>query len=114
MALKLKHFDASKYVDTPEAQAAFLSEALLSGDAGHVAKALGVVARARGISGLAAETGLNRATLYAALSEDGNPTLDTVLKVAMALGLDFAAKPHAEEKPVRAKPRAIVAKAMAL
>ncbi|MCJ8158358.1 addiction module antidote protein [Sphingomonas sp. LaA6.9] len=91
--VNIKPFDAAKHIGTPEAEAAFLSEALASGHAGHIANALGVIAKAHSMSGLAKRTGLNRATLYAALSENGNPTLDTVLKVAEALDLKLEAHP---------------------
>ena len=92
MALKTKPFDAARYFDSPEAQARLLNDALASGDAGYIANALGVVARARGMSQLARDTGLSRAALYAALSEEGNPTLDTVLKVVKALGIKLQAR----------------------
>lgn len=60
-----------------------------------VAKALGNIARAKGMAALARETGLGRESLYKALSEDGNPQLGTVLKIAKALGLEFSVKPAA-------------------
>lgn len=61
-------------------------------DAAYIAAALGDVARARGMTELAKRTGLTRMGLYKALSKDGNPSLDTVLKVLHALGLRLAAK----------------------
>lgn len=93
MALKLKRFDAAKYLNTPEAQARAISDAFASRHAGYIAAALGAVARARGMSELAEKTGLNRAALYDALSEEGNPTLDTFLRVISALNLQIEAKP---------------------
>jgi len=93
MALKLKPFDAAKYIATPAAQAALVADAFKSGHAGYIAAALGVAARAHSMTRLAAETGLSRQALYGALSEDGNPTLDTVLKVTRALGIEIAAQP---------------------
>lgn len=92
MAIKTKPFDAAKYITTPEAEEVFLSEALATNHPGHIANALGVIARARGMSALAAETGINRATLYASLQEGGNPTLDTLIKVLSALKLQLGAK----------------------
>jgi probable addiction module antidote protein len=80
MATRIKAFDAAKYLDTAEDHAELLSDAL------------GTIARAHGMSRLAEETGLNRATLYAALKEDGNPTLDTVMKVANAVGISLHAR----------------------
>lgn len=56
-------------------------------DAAFIAKALGVIARAKGMTGLARDTGLGRESLYKALSEEGNPSFATILKVSQALGL---------------------------
>lgn len=97
MPIKTMAFDEAKYLESREAQAVFLGEAMASGDSGHIAHALGVVARARGMSELARETGLTRQSLYKALSEDGNPTLDTVMKVARYLGIAFEARLADEE-----------------
>lgn len=102
MALKLKRFDAAKYIRTPEEEAEALTNAFNSGDAGYIAAALGAVARARGISGLAEETGLNRTALYDALSEDGNPTLDTIMRVMCALDIKLEA--HASDEPCEMPP----------
>ena len=86
-----KAFDAAKYLDTPEDHAELLSDALASGHPGYIAAALGTVARAYGMSKLAQETGLQRGTLYAALREGGNPTLDTIMKVASVTGIKLSA-----------------------
>lgn len=91
MALKIKRFDASKHFETPEAQARLIDDALQSGNAAYIANALGVVARARGMTSIAKDTGLSRQALYSALSEDGNPSLDTIVKVMKALGIDLHA-----------------------
>ena len=64
-------------------------------DAAFLAHAFGVVARARGMMQLARETGLSREALYRSLSEEGNPTLDTLLKVTRALGLKLTVAPGA-------------------
>lgn len=90
MASKTTRFDASKYLESTEDQADLLNDALATGHAGYIAAALGAIARARGMSELARETGLTRQSLYKALSEDGNPTLDTVLKVANHFGLKLS------------------------
>lgn len=66
--------------------------ALETGDAAYIAKALGVVARAHGMSELAEETGLAREQLYTSLSEGGNPTLKTFLAIVHALGLEPTVK----------------------
>jgi probable addiction module antidote protein len=92
MALNIKPFDAAKYFPTKEAQARLFNDALATGDAGYIANALGVIARARGMSQLAEETGLNRQTLYKALSPSGNPSLDTLMKVTAALGLELRSR----------------------
>lgn len=92
MALNTKPFDAAEYLDDSESQAELLSEALASGDINVITSAIGLVARARGMTELARETGITRGALYAALKEGGNPTLDTVLKVLKALGVGLEAR----------------------
>jgi len=92
MALKLKRFDAAKYIESPEDEIEVLRNAFRSGEVGYVAAALGAVARARGMAELAGKTGLNRTALYDALSLDGNPTLDTFLKILDALGIEMEPK----------------------
>lgn len=92
MALKLKRFDAAEFIETPEDEIEVLSNAFKSGEVGYIAAAIGAVARARGISNLADETGLNRTGLYEALSEEGNPTLDTFLRVLQALNIELEPK----------------------
>jgi len=96
MALKTKPFDAAKHFTSKEAQTRLLNDALTSSDAGYIAHALGTIARARGMSQLADETGVSRAALYASFSENGNPSLDTILKVTRALGLELQASAAAE------------------
>jgi probable addiction module antidote protein len=93
--LKTYPFDASKYLDDAESQAELLNDALESGHAGYIADAIGIIARARGMTELQRLTGLSRATLYAALNEEGNPTLDTVMRVLDALNLELQASPRA-------------------
>ena len=85
--MELAPFDPAEYLDDDDAAAAYLSEALESNDAAFVADALGVVARARGMTRLARETGLSRESLYKSLSANGNPEFATVLKILRALGL---------------------------
>ena len=80
-------FDAAKYFTTPESVIELLNDAFASGHARYIAKALGTAARSEGMSKIAAETGVNRQALYTALSESGNPTLETLLKVMSALGI---------------------------
>lgn len=84
-------FDGAEYLDDDESQAELLSDALATGNLEVITSALGVVARARGMTELAQKTGLTRSALYGALREGGNPTLDTVLKVVKALGVQLKA-----------------------
>ena len=93
--LELLPFDAAKHLTDPTDQADLLNEALATGDAKYIAHALGVVARARGISSIAGDAGIARQSLYRALSKDGNPTLDTVARVLASLGLQLAVRPAA-------------------
>ena len=80
-------WDAADHLRSREDMAAYLEAALEDGDATAVAAALGDIARASGMSGIAREAGLGRESLYKALSHGGNPELATVLKVVRALGL---------------------------
>ena len=80
-------FDAAKCITEPEDVIDFLNDALESGHAPYIAAILGDVARSKGMSKIAEKTGVNRQALYTALSENGNPTLDTLLKVMTALGI---------------------------
>jgi probable addiction module antidote protein len=80
-------FDAAKYIRTPEAVIDFLNDALESGHQPYITAVLRDVARSEGMTALAKKTGVNRQALYTALSENGNPTLETLLKVMTALGI---------------------------
>lgn len=84
---KLTPYDpADALVDDNEV-AVFMADALETGDAAYIAKALGVIARAKGMGQIAEQTGLSREQLYRSFSEKGNPTLKTTLAVMKALGL---------------------------
>jgi probable addiction module antidote protein len=85
--IKTRPWDAAEHLATEEDMAAYLEAALEDGDPALIAAALGDIARAKGMSEIARETGLGRESLYKALSPDGNPELSTVLKVVRALGL---------------------------
>ncbi len=91
MPLKTTLFDVAEYLDNAELQQDYLDAAFSTEDAATIAHALGVVARAQGMAGVARDAGLSRESLYKALSEDGNPALATVLKVMQALGLRLTA-----------------------
>jgi probable addiction module antidote protein len=84
---KTKSWDAAEHLETEEDMAAYLEAALEDGDPALVAAALGDIARVKGMSEIARETGLGRESLYKALSPEGNPEFATVLKVVRALGL---------------------------
>jgi probable addiction module antidote protein len=92
MALKTIPFDEAKYLSTPEAQAELLADAFESGDPGYIANALGIIARARGMTQVARDAGVTREALYKALSADGDPRLSTLLGVTKALGFRLAPK----------------------
>lgn len=92
MTVKTIPFDAAEGIETAEDVAYFLEAAFEDSNAGHIANALGIVARSRGMGALAEKTGLSRQALYRALSEDGNPSLDTLVKVMSALGLRLTVK----------------------
>jgi probable addiction module antidote protein len=91
---KTTPYDATEHLRTPDEMAAYLDAWLdeASDDAAGIAGALGDIARAKGMSQVAKDAGLNRESLYRALSANGNPSFATVLKVAKALGV----KLHAE------------------
>lgn len=92
MTEKFFDFDPAEMLDTDEAIEVFLTEAMETGDAKFIASALGVVARAKGMSNIARQTGLAREHLYKSLSENGNPTLETTIAVMKAIGFHFAPK----------------------
>jgi len=85
--IETRPFDAAKYLRTPEDVIDTLNDALESGEAGYIAAALGAAARSAGMGKIADKAGVNRQALYTALSEDGNPTLATLLAVLSALGI---------------------------
>ena len=94
--IETQTFDAAKYITEPEDVVEFLNDALETGNASYIAAVLGDIARSEGMTKLARETGMNRQALYSALSENGNPTLDTLLKILAALGIKL--KCEAAEK----------------
>ncbi len=92
MAVETKLFDASEYMETEEAQAEYLSIVMEDGDLEEIKHALGIVARARGMTAIAREAGVTREALYKALSDKGDPKFSTLLGVVKALGLKFELK----------------------
>jgi probable addiction module antidote protein len=91
---KTTRYDVAEHLRTPEEMAAYLESCLdeANGDAAFIAKALGDIARARGMAQVARDAGLSRESLYKALSGERSPDFDTILKVVNALGLRL----HAE------------------
>ena len=92
--IKTTKYEVAEHLRTPEEMAAYLEACIeeADGDAGFIAKALGDIARARGMTQVARDAGLSRESLYKALSGERSPGFDTILKVISALGL----KLHAE------------------
>ena len=89
MTTKIYDYDVAEHLRTPEEMTAYLEASIAEcdGEPAFVAKAPGNIARAKGMAALAREAGLGREGLYKALSEDGNPQLGTVLKIAKVLGV---------------------------
>ena len=87
-------YDVAEHLRTPEEMAAYLEVCLeeADGDAAFIAKALGDIARAKGMAEVAREAGLSRESLYKALSGERSPDFDTILKVVGALGLKLHAR----------------------
>ncbi|HRN82327.1 MAG TPA: putative addiction module antidote protein [Nitrosomonas europaea] len=87
--VKLRRWDSAEHLKTEEDIALYLDACLeeAGDDATYIAKALGNIARARGMTQLARDTGLGRESLYKALSGEGNPEFSTIMKVVKALGL---------------------------
>ena len=88
-------YDTADYLKTEEDMVGLLEAALEDGHPQVIAAALGAIARAHGMTKIAKETGLNREGLYKTLSGEGNPELETFIKVIKALGLQLHATPKA-------------------
>jgi probable addiction module antidote protein len=93
--LKLRKWDSAEHLKTEEDMALYMEACLQEAgdDAAFLAKALGNIALAKGMSQLARDTGLGRESLYKALSGEGNPSFATILKVTAALGIRLHAEP---------------------
>jgi probable addiction module antidote protein len=90
MTVETKPWDAAEVLNTPADIAAYLDAYLEDGTPEELLRAVNTIARSRGMSELARETGISREALYRAFSENGNPTLDTLLRVMKALGVRLA------------------------
>jgi probable addiction module antidote protein len=96
MTLATLPFDAAEFLDTPEAVAAFLEDSFSAGDPSEIVEALGIVARAQGMTALASRADLNRQALYKSLAPDSRAEFGTILKVLVALGLRVSVHPKAQ------------------
>lgn len=95
MALKVYPFDPARHLETEEDILYYLEAAMEGNDPKHIASALGDIARSKGMTQLAKQAGLGRQALYSALSENGNPTLETLIAVLGALGLELTVQKRA-------------------
>ena len=88
-------YDVAEHLRTPKEMAAYLEACIeeANGDAAFIAKALGDIARAKGMTQVAKDSGLTRESLYKSLSGERSPGFDTILKVIAALGLSLHAEP---------------------
>ncbi|MCO5308495.1 MAG: putative addiction module antidote protein [Austwickia sp.] len=96
MAVSLRRWDASDYLDTSEDMLAYLDEAARSGDPALLQAALGDIAKAKGMAEIAQAAGVGRESLYKSLSTTGNPSFQTVAKVIDALGGQLTVVPKDE------------------
>ena len=89
--MRTTRFDAADYLNTRDAQVEYLTAAYETGDPEFIRDAYNLVARARGMTRIAAETGLSRESLYKALGESGNPEFGTMMRINRALGITLSA-----------------------
>ncbi|MCZ4065481.1 putative addiction module antidote protein [Oxalobacter aliiformigenes] len=87
MTIKTTRFDVADFLDSEEAIQEYFRQVVEDGDPDEIVRALGHIARARGMTQLAKDTGLGRESLYKALSEGSKPRFDTIMRVTKALGL---------------------------
>ena len=93
MTINIEPFDPAEYFQSEDAQHRLLRDALESHNPRYLANALGVIARAKGLSNLERQTGIKRQTIHKSFSENGNPTLETLWTVIDAIGLELDFKP---------------------
>lgn len=91
--LKITPYDSAEYLKNKKDVAAYLDAALEDGDPALIRHALNVIARTRGMTQIARDSGVTRESLYRALGENGNPEFTTVLKVVHALGMRLPTRP---------------------
>ena len=90
---ELPEFDMADYLDSDEAVAEYLTQVLADNDPGELARALGHIAKARGMAQIAIAAGMGRESLYKALRPDAHPRFDTIQRVCAALGVRLVAEP---------------------
>jgi probable addiction module antidote protein len=105
MPLQTRPYDSARYLDDEDAIEAYLADAFEEGDPRGIAHALGVIARARGMTRLARDTGIARESLCRALSGEGNPEFATIMKVMGALGLKITAAVKSPEPAPKTRGR---------
>jgi probable addiction module antidote protein len=103
VTVQLTTFDLAGHLDSERAIAEYLSQVMADGDDDELLRALGHIAKARGMSQLAKEAGVGRESLYKALKPGATPGFATVGKVVRALGLRMAVRPAGRQKPAAAK-----------
>lgn len=91
--IKTRPLDVAELLDSDDAVADFIADALEDDEPAALVRALGVIARARGMSQIAKETGLARAALYRSLSAEGNPEIETVRRILKTLNLKLSVEP---------------------
>lgn len=101
--MRRNKLDVSKNLDTPERQAAYIGRAFATGNPEAMRDAVGLVARARGMTDIASATKLNRESLYRSLGDSGNPEFATVIKVMKVLGLGLSVVPASASSRSRKK-----------
>jgi probable addiction module antidote protein len=106
MSIKLTPFDASEYLKTEKDIADYLSAVLEENDHALLIAAIGDIAKARGMSKIALESGLGRESLYKALNSDSSPRFDTILRVLSALGVNMRFAPRSvRPRKIRSRKR---------
>ncbi|QND50814.1 putative addiction module antidote protein [Phyllobacterium sp. 628] len=100
MAVIINKWDVTEHLESEEAIFSYINAALEDGDPSLISAAVGDVARARGMTQIAKDTGLSRESLYRSLGVGGNPEFATLLKVFQALGIQLKAEPtHEVDQP---------------
>jgi len=106
MAIELRPYDSAEFLKSDDEVATYLDEAFRDGDPSMIAHALGVAARARGMSQLARQTGLKREGLYRSLSANGNPELGTFVRVMKEMGMQIRVEPASRTHATRKRRKA--------